>query len=342
MTDADTGPGAPIPLATVANLRDLGGWRTTDGRQVAYGVVFRSTDLNKLSEPDRAALETLGVATVYDFRSVAERTTEPDVTLDGVQQVALDVLADAPHAVPGNLTEVLSDPAMLAAARSELGGRGVRDLMEGSYQQLVTLPSALSSYQRFFRGLLGDHPAPALFHCTTGKDRTGWAAASLLTLLGVPVEDVYREYLLTNDQLIPALEPIVTAFARAGGDPAAAVAGARGGPGLSGPGVRGRGRGVRDDRGLLRGRARHRCAGAGRAEGPVPDRHSTRRFLMVEVEGLLQGLVADVGGADEHGQGLRRAGVDHDHLDGVALRLQVGVVDERRRRGSTRPGARRP
>ena len=219
MTDPDTGPGAPIPLATVANLRDLGGWRTTDGRQVAYGVVFRSTDLSKLSEPDRSALETLGVATVYDFRSVAERTTEPDAVLDGVQHVALDVLADAPHAVPGNLTKVLSDPAMLAAARSELGGRGVRDLMEGSYRQLVTLPSARSSYQRFFRGLLGDHPAPALFHCTTGKDRTGWAAASLLTLLGVPVEDVYREYLLTNDQLIPALEPIVTAFALAGGDP---------------------------------------------------------------------------------------------------------------------------
>jgi protein-tyrosine phosphatase len=219
VTDPDTGPGAPIPLATVANLRDLGGWRTTDGRQVAYGVVFRSTDLSRLSEPDRAALETLGVATVYDFRSVAERTTEPDVALDGVQQVTLDVLADAPHAVPGNLTKVLSDPAMLAAARSELGGRGVRELMEGSYQQLVTLPSALSSYRRFFRGLLGDHPAPALFHCTTGKDRTGWAAATLLTLLGVPVEDVYREYLLTNDQLVPALEPIVTAFTRAGGDP---------------------------------------------------------------------------------------------------------------------------
>lgn len=217
--DADTGPGAPIALTTLPNLRDLGGWRTTDGREVAYGVVFRSTDLSKLSEPDRSALETLGVATVYDFRSVAERSTEPDVVLDGAQHVALDVLADAPHAVPGNLTEVLSDPARLAAARSELGGRGVRDLMEGSYHQLVTLPSALRSYQRFFRGLLGDHPAPALFHCTTGKDRTGWAAASLLTLLGVPAADVYREYLLTNDQLFPALEPMVTAFARAGGDP---------------------------------------------------------------------------------------------------------------------------
>jgi len=50
---------------------------------------------------------------------------------------------------------------MLTAARSEIGGRGVRDPMEASYHRLVTLPSALRSYQRFFRGLLGDHPTPA-------------------------------------------------------------------------------------------------------------------------------------------------------------------------------------
>lgn len=101
VTDADTGPGAPIPLATLPNLRDLGGWRTTDGREVAYGAVFRSTDLSKLSEPDRSALETLGVATVYDFRSVAERSTEPDVALDGAQHVALDVLAEQLRPVLG-------------------------------------------------------------------------------------------------------------------------------------------------------------------------------------------------------------------------------------------------
>ena len=62
--------------------------------------------------------------------------------------------------------------------------RGAQELMESSYSQLVTLPSALTSYQHFFRGLLGRHPTPALFHCTTGKDRTGWAAASFLTLHG--------------------------------------------------------------------------------------------------------------------------------------------------------------
>ncbi len=211
-------PGAAIALATLRNLRDLGGWRTADGRQVRSGMLFRSTDLAKLAATGRTVFDALRIETIYDFRSTAERTSEPDIVLDGVQEVVLDVLADAPHAIPGNLTRVLSDPATLAAAKSELGGRGVLELMESSYDQLVTLPSALTSYQRFYRGLLGDHPTPALFHCTTGKDRTGWASASFLTLMGVPRDDVFREYLLTNDQLIPALEPIFAAFAQAGGD----------------------------------------------------------------------------------------------------------------------------
>lgn len=220
-TPAEPTPGASIPLASLPNLRDLGGWQTREGRQIRYGVLYRSTDLSKLSPPDKAQLESLGIATIYDFRSVAERTTEPDVTLDGVFEVALDVLADAPQAVPGNLTKVLADPAMLAAAQELVGGgRGVVALMESSYDQLVALPSARESYQRFYTGLLGDHPTPALFHCTTGKDRTGWAAATFLSLMGVPREQVFAEYLLTNDQLIPALQSIFDAFAQAGGDPA--------------------------------------------------------------------------------------------------------------------------
>ena len=67
--------------------------------------------------------------------------------------------------------------------------------------------------------LLDGELAPVLFHCTTGKDRTGWTAATFLSLMGVDREDVYREYLLTNDRLVPSLKPIFDRFAAAGGDP---------------------------------------------------------------------------------------------------------------------------
>ena len=45
-------PGSPIPLESLPNLRDLGGWGTNDGRVVRYGMLFRSTALDKLSPDD--------------------------------------------------------------------------------------------------------------------------------------------------------------------------------------------------------------------------------------------------------------------------------------------------
>ncbi len=90
--------------------------------------------------------------------------------LDGVAEVVLDVLADAPHAVPGNLTALLSDPTQLSAAQEVLGGKSLNELMTDSYAQLITLPSARESYRRFFRGLLGEDTR----HCSTAPPaRTG-------------------------------------------------------------------------------------------------------------------------------------------------------------------------
>ena len=70
-----------------------------------------------------------------------------------------------------------------------------------------------------FLGLADEEKLPALFHCTTGKDRTGWAAASLLTLLGVPKEQVFEDYLRSNDNILPAYKHAIDPFVEAGGDP---------------------------------------------------------------------------------------------------------------------------
>lgn len=212
-------PGAPSPIGSLPNLRDLGGWRTADGRVVRSGLLFRSTDFSSLADSDVAALEALGLRTVYDLRSVHEREAIPDPSLPDATEVGLDVLADAQMSIPANIGAVLADPAVVAQADQVLAGGKAREMIAGTYREMITLPSATAAYSEFYRGLLGDAPGPILFHCTTGKDRTGWAAAAFLTLVGVGKEDVYRDYLLTNERLIPALKPIFDGFAAAGGDP---------------------------------------------------------------------------------------------------------------------------
>ena len=204
-----SGPGEAIVLATLPNLRDAGGWPTADGRRVRRGVLFRSTALDRLDEADADAVVALGIRSVVDFRTSLERENQPDRVLEGVRSLLEDVLADSEIAVPAQMAAFFREPAQaLAFLESGQGDAAMRS----AYREFITLPSARRGLATFYRLLLDDEDLPVLYHCTTGKDRTGWATAALLTLLGVSEEDVYREYLLTNEQLLPALEPLFRRF----------------------------------------------------------------------------------------------------------------------------------
>lgn len=207
----------PSPIDVLPNLRDLGGWSANDGRTVRSGVLFRSTDFRSVTGDAEQVLAPLGLRTLYDLRSAAEREDLPDPILDGVTEVPLDVLADDERTIPGNIGEVLTDPEVVRQLSA--GGQGM-EMMAATYRSFVGMESAHAAYRRFYLGLLGDDHGPALFHCTTGKDRTGWAAASFLSLMGVASDDVYDDYLATNDRLLPSFAPLFDKFASHGGDPA--------------------------------------------------------------------------------------------------------------------------
>jgi protein-tyrosine phosphatase len=210
-------PGQGIAITSVPNLRDLGGWPARDGGQVRWGLLYRSTQLHKLAGADMASFAELGIRSVYDLRTEAERSVQPDRLPASTEYVVVDVFKDAVDAAPAQLFNVLSDPQ---AAEEILGGGKGQALFESGYREIVGLASARAGYHRLYADLTKKEHRPALFHCTTGKDRTGWAAAALLLLLGVPHDLVVREYLLTNAQLLPAEEPVIDRFRAQGGDPA--------------------------------------------------------------------------------------------------------------------------
>ena len=209
-------PGQGIAIAAVPNLRDLGGWPTRGGGRVRWGLLYRSTDLSRLAGADMAAFAALGICSVYDLRTEAERAARPDRVPPGTKHVVVDVLAGSVDAAPAQLLKVEADPK---AAEALLGGGKGLALFAAGYREIVSLPSAGAAYHRLFSDLTREEHRPALFHCTTGKDRTGWAAAALLTLLGVPDDVVMQEYLLTNVELLPAEQPLLDRFRALGGDP---------------------------------------------------------------------------------------------------------------------------
>ena len=211
-----SGPGRSLGIASVPNLRDLGGYETRDDATVVRGFVYRSNQLAPISPSDMEKLAQLDLQNDYDLRTEAERMPLPDQLPPGVNNVWLNVLADHSESVPAQLMALMQNPKQ---ANVSLGGGKVEAMFEASYREFVSLPSAQREFRKLFLGLADKEQLPALFHCTTGKDRTGWAAAALLTLLGVPKETVMEDYLRSNDYILPLYKKEIDAFVASGGEP---------------------------------------------------------------------------------------------------------------------------
>jgi len=213
---SETKPGQNLGIASIPNLRDLGGYKTSDGETVASGLIYRSNQLSGISPEDMDKLAALKLKNAFDLRTAEEREKRPEELPPGVNYVVLDVLADSPQAGPAQLEKLMQDPK---AATAELGGGKVEAAFRASYREFISLPSAKQGFRELFLSLEDKKQLPAVFHCTTGKDRTGWAAAALLTLLGVPKDQVYEDYLRSNDYILPAYQKVIDGFVAAGGDP---------------------------------------------------------------------------------------------------------------------------
>lgn len=178
-----TTPNTPPTLQGASNFRDLGGYTGIGGRRVRHGLVYRSDHLAGLTAEDHRALAPLRIAHSLDFRGQAERTALSSV-LPGAQAVNLGI----------EPTVVVQVKALLAAGKIPSEAETVA-LMAQTYQSFAR--DAVPTYARFFQHLI-EQPNPVVFHCTAGKDRTGFAAALLLSALGADRDTVMADYLLTN------------------------------------------------------------------------------------------------------------------------------------------------
>jgi len=214
--EAATAGDIDLLSGALPNFRDLGGHPTADGGRVRTGLVYRSTDLGRLDPSAVAALGRLGIRTVFDLRTAAERERQPDRLPPGSAYVVADIAGDSRGRSPADFAALFEDPATATRA---LGGGRASTLFLDTYREFVHLESARAGYRRIFTDLAGGTSVPALIHCTTGKDRTGWAAAALLLFLGVPEEAVMEEYLRSGPLLVPVVQPLIDAFTARGGDP---------------------------------------------------------------------------------------------------------------------------
>ena len=175
-----------LPIALLqgaSNFRDIGGYRSADGRRVRCGQIFRSDHLAGLTSEDLARLASLGIGHSLDFRGAAECAATP-YDIPGVQRVALTI----------EPTVIARMQALVAQGVVPTAEETV-ELMRETYRDFVNRNA--DTYGRFMKHLL-EQPTPQVFHCTAGKDRTGFAAALVLSALGVDRATIEHDYLLTN------------------------------------------------------------------------------------------------------------------------------------------------
>ena len=177
-------PDRHLALTGASNFRDLGGYSGVNGRTVRWRRLFRSDHLAALTRGDAEVFHGLGVTRVFDFRGLAERAAVP-YELPGVTQYPL----------PIEPTVVQRMQSLLDAGQ-QITPEHTVELMQDTYRAFVTDNTA--RFASLFEHLLANDD-PLVFHCTAGKDRTGFAAALILLALGVDRQVVMQDYLLTND-----------------------------------------------------------------------------------------------------------------------------------------------
>jgi protein-tyrosine phosphatase len=180
-------PSISVPLQNASNLRDLGGWPTTDGQTVRTGLIFRAPALSNLSEQDQATIAALGLRTVCDLRGEREAAVNP-VHLAGATRLALPI----EPSVGAGLRDILRT----GLASGHMGANDMLELLREAYRAYALL--SFDRYRAIFAALLDEQGPPLLLHCSAGKDRTGFGSALILTALGVAWPHVVEDYLATN------------------------------------------------------------------------------------------------------------------------------------------------
>lgn len=183
-----------LPMAGGYNFRDLGGFKTQDGKYTKWGKIFRSDDLNHLTEDDLNYLASIPLASIVDFRTQDEINAAPDKNPSSLKNNYSLTIS------PGN---VLAYEELVKKSESEM-----KNIMMQLNESLITDEASIASYKKFFALLQSDEELPLMFHCSAGKDRTGMAAALILYALGVDESTILDDYMTSNDYLGDKYAPL--------------------------------------------------------------------------------------------------------------------------------------
>lgn len=169
------------------NFRDLGGYVTRDGRRLAWGRLYRSDALWQLTDKDLEHFAALRIRTICDLRAEPERLRWPN---------RLPSEENPPTTLANGFTPEGTLDTWAAINRGDISPEGVTEYMCRHYRAFTEIH--VEHFAATFQALLRPRALPALIHCASGKDRTGFGIATILLALGVPRSDILSDYLISD------------------------------------------------------------------------------------------------------------------------------------------------
>ncbi len=186
----------------ISNFRDLGGYPAADGKTVKWGALYRSANFAKSSRADQQVLNDLKLHALVDFRSAAEKEEEPNKLPKepGFQIVEIPTMDGGDNSV--------SEEIMARFESGDFASFDANGFMIDANRQFAT--TFTPQFRQFIEVIQDAQGDPVAWHCSAGKDRTGFAAAIILRILGVPAEVVMQDYLLSRDYSLAARQTELT------------------------------------------------------------------------------------------------------------------------------------
>ena len=193
-----------LPINDVMNFRDLGGYTNDQGQQVKWHLLYRSAQLDRLQANSIKQIQSLGIKTIVDLRFFEESKKYPTVQEAFPHCTTLSWYELEKEVKQASVRAKLLSPEKswrdsLASKKPEV----VRNTMRDNYPRRLYTHAVI--YQHMLHHII-NHKTPLLFHCAAGKDRTGIAAALILSLLGVPSQQIIEDYLITQQELSHKVE----------------------------------------------------------------------------------------------------------------------------------------